>query len=153
MDVRFVNPVLDSIVNVLSTMASMTPEPGQLSLKQGSQALGVVTGIIDFKGSQAHVSTAISFSKPVVLEITERMLRTRPDDVNDIVEDLVGEISNMMAGGAKGKLEQEGYDFDLTLPSVITGENHEVQHRATGTIILLPFKTEVGEFFVEVCSG
>ena len=153
MDIRFINPVLNSIVNVLSTMASMTPEPGAPSIKEDTHALGVVTGVIDFKGSQAHVSTAISFSKPVALEITERMLRTRPDDIDEMVEDLVGEISNMMAGGAKGKLEAEGYDFELTLPSVVAGEDHEVPHSIEGKTILLPFKTEAGDFYVEIRSN
>jgi len=153
MDVRFVNPVLDSIINVLSTMANMTPEPGAPSIKEDTHALGVVTGVIDFKGPKEHVSTAISFSKHVALEITERMLRTRPNDIDEIVEDLVGEISNMMAGGAKGKLEAEGYDFELTLPSVATGEGHEVPHRIEGKTILLPFKTDAGEFFVEIRSN
>ena len=83
MDVKFVNPVLDAIVNVLTMMASMQPQPGKPMMKQGSDALGVVTGMIDFKGPQATVSTAISFTKPVALEITRRMLRTEEKDSED----------------------------------------------------------------------
>lgn len=153
MDIRFVNPMLDSIVNILTMMASMQPVAGKPSMKQGNNALGVVTGMIDLKGSQATVSTAISFTKPVALEITKRMLRTEPEDVNDMVQDLVGEISNMMAGGAKAKLEEQGFNFELSLPLVIAGDKHEIKHSVDGPIVLLPFKTDVGDFFVEICSN
>ena len=150
MDVKYVNPVLDSIVNVLSMMAQMKPEAGKPSIKEGSEAQGVVTGLIDFKGSQNAVSTAISFSRPVALEITKRMMHTDPEEIDDMVQDLVGEICNMMAGGAKGTLEAQGYDLELTLPSVFTGEHHEIKHTVSGPVIVLPFTTEVGDFFVEL---
>lgn len=152
MDVRFVNPVLDAVVNVLSTMAQMTPQAGKPTIKPDSQARGVVTGLIDFSGKQVTVSTAISFPKSVVFEITKRMLRTEPKEVDEMVMDLVGEIANMMAGGAKASLEKEGYDFELTLPKVDAGEGHEVKHSISGPVVLLPFSTESGEFFVEICS-
>jgi chemotaxis protein CheX len=150
-DVRFVNPVLDSIVNVLVTMANMEPRGGRPVLKPDNKAQGVITGVIDMASSQANGSIAISFSQPAALEITKRMLRIEPHGIDDMVEDLVGEIANMMAGGAKAKLQEQGYDFDLSLPSVVVGEGHVVQHRFEGRTIVLPFATDAGEFFVEVC--
>lgn len=152
MDARYINPVLDSIINVLSTMAHMTPKPGKPVIKNDSQARGVVTGLIDFSGKQATVSTAISFPQPVILEITKRMLRIELEEVDEMVMDLVGEIANMMAGGAKASLEKEGYDFELTLPKVAAGEEHEIKHSINAPVVLLPFNTESGEFFVEICA-
>jgi chemotaxis protein CheX len=143
--------VLDSIVNVLATMANMEPQAGKPAIKTDKKAKGVVTGIIDMVGKQATGSIAISFIEPVALEITRRMLRMEAAGINDMVEDLVGEIANMMAGGAKARLQEQGYDFDLSLPSVVSGEGHLVEHSVDGTTILLPFSTDVGEFYVEIC--
>ena len=151
MDVRFVNPVLESISNVLSTMANLQPTAGKPALKTDDRAQGVVTGIIDLKGKQTSGSVAVSFSKPVVLDIAKRMLRMETTEVNDMVKDLVGEIANMMAGGAKARLQDKGFDFDLTLPSVFTGEGHKVTHSVQGPTLVLPFDTDSGEFFVEMC--
>ena len=151
MDVKFINPVLDAIVNVLETMAQIKPQIGSPRIKTDKKSLGIVTGIIDMKGTQTTGSIAISFSKAVALEIATRMLRMEFKQVDDLVQDLVGEISNMVAGGAKAKLEECGYDFELTLPRVITGEEHLVDHKLDGPTILLPFKTESGDFFVEMC--
>lgn len=153
MDVKFINPILDSIVNVLTVMANLTPSAGKPELKAGTQAPGVVSGLISLEGKKAAASVAISFSKPVILEITRRMLRTDVPEVDDMVQDLVGEIANMMVGGAKSALENKGYDFTLTLPSVIAGEPHEIIHPLAGETIILPFSVEAGEFYVEVCGS
>lgn len=152
MDVKYINPALDSVVNVLKTMAGITPVIGKPSIKKDTNAHGVVTGLIDLVGNHTTGSLAISFSKAVALEIAKNMLRIEPEDVDDaMVKDLVGEMANMMAGGAKAIFQEQGYDFNLTLPSVVSGENHQVKHSVDGVTILLPFTTDAGEFYVEAC--
>jgi len=151
LDARFINPVLLSILNVLKTMANIQPSQGKPSLKTDDKALGAVTGVIDMNGKQATGSIAISFSKPAVLDIGKRMLRTDFEKVDEQIEDLVGEIANMMAGGAKANLENDGFDFELSLPNVKSGDGHLVAHSVTGPTIVLPFTTESGDFFVEIC--
>lgn len=151
MDARFINPVLLSILNVLNTMANIQPRQGKLSLKTDNNALGAVTGIIDMNGKQATGSIAISFSEPAALDIGKRMLHTEFEKVDDQIEDLVGEIANMMAGGAKANLENDGFDFELSLPNVKSGDGHLVEHSVNGPTIMLPFTTDSGDFFIEIC--
>lgn len=151
MDANHLNPALDSIVNVLTTMAGITPTIGKPSIKNNQTAPGVITGLIDLVSKDTTGSLAISFSKPVALELASKMLRIDTDVVDEMVEDLVGEMANMMAGGAKAIYHEQGYDFELTLPKVVAGENHQVKHSVEGTTILLPFNTESGEFYVEAC--
>jgi chemotaxis protein CheX len=114
-------------------------------------APGVVTGLIDMVCKETTGSLAISFSKPVVLEIAKNMLRINTEVIDDMVQALVGEMANMMAGGAKAIFEQQGYNFYLTLPSVLAGENHKIKHGIDGVTILFPFTTNAGEFYVEAC--
>lgn len=151
MEAKFINPVLTSMVNVLSTMAQMVPKPGRPSLKTDDSAPGVVTGLIAMEGAQARGSLAISFPKAVILDIVKRMLREEKTEVDDMARDLTGEISNMVMGGAKGLLEEDGYHFGLSLPTVLFGEGHTIHHGVDGPRILLPFVAEPGEFFVEIC--
>ena len=151
MQAKFINPVLTSMVNVLSTMARLSPVPGKPSLKKDNKALGVVTGVMAMEGSQAKGSLAISFPKEVILDINKRMLHQEKTEVDDMVKDLTGELANMVIGGAKKILMDEGYDFGLSLPSVITGSDHVVEHPYSGPKILLPFTCEPGDFFVEIC--
>lgn len=151
LDAKFINPVLTSIVNILETMANMKAQPGKPSLKSDNNSLGEVSGIIDMNGQQVKGSIAISFSKPVVLDIAKRMLREEFHEIDNEVQDLVGEITNMMVGGAKAKLADEGFNFELSTPKIFAQPNHQIKHSTEGPIILLPFRCDNGEFFVEIC--
>ena len=151
MQAKFINPVLTSMVNVLSTMAKLHPTPGKPTIKKDNQALGAVTGIIAMEGEQAKGSLAVCFPKAVILDINKRMLHEEKTEIDAMVEDLTGEIANMVIGGAKKIFEDEGYSFGLTLPRVVSGPDHTIDHPVVGPKILLPFTSEPGEFFVEIC--
>lgn len=150
MNVEFINPFLTSILNVLSTMAMLEATPGKPVIKKGTGAQGDVTGLIGMIGDKAKGSLAITFTEPVVLEINRRMLGEAPATIDDSVVDLVGEITNMVCGGAKSALSEKGYEFDLAIPGMISGKGHNVTHKTKGPTVLVPFTTEFGEFFVEV---
>ncbi|MCI0508095.1 MAG: chemotaxis protein CheX [Gammaproteobacteria bacterium] len=147
---QFINSIQESIINVLVTMADMQPETGKPSVKTSKKIPGDVTGIIGLVSKQKSGSLAISFTKPVALEIARRMLRMEINTIDEMVRDLVGEIANMMAGGAKAKLQEEGYDFELTFPSVIVESENDIIHNNSASTIILPFETDSGEFFVEL---
>ncbi len=151
MEARFVNPVRNSMVNVLSTVARLEPRPGTPSLKTDDRANGVVTGIIFMEGDRARGSLAITFTEPVILELVKRMLRREIDEVDDMAKDLTGEIANMVLGGAKAALEEDGYRFGMKLPKVLAGDDYIIDHPVRGPKILLPFTTDCGELYVEIC--
>ncbi len=152
MDAKFINPVLKAVVNILQTMAQITPQPGKPEIKADDIACGVISGFIDLSGSDARVSVAVTFSKEAILDIGSRMMHMELKEVDDIIKDLVGEMANMVAGGAKANLQEAGYDFDLTLPSIVVGEAHQVKHSVEGVTLIMPFSIEAGQFYVEVCA-
>ena len=125
MNVNYINPVLESLVNVLGTMAQLTARPGKPSIKQEQSAQGDVTGIMSMFGPEARGSIAITFTAPVILELARRMLHEVYPSVNGMVIDLVGEITNMVTGGAKGLLEEQGHKFDMSLPTMVAGPDHD----------------------------
>ncbi|OUS29220.1 chemotaxis protein CheX [Gammaproteobacteria bacterium 45_16_T64] len=151
MNIDFINPFLQSMSNVIATMASIESVQGEVSLKLDDVAHGDVTGLIGMVGEKTKGSLAISFKKEVILDITSRMLGETITEINDDVLDCVGEITNMVTGGAKNLLAEKGFDFDLATPVVINGESHDVVHKFKGNKITIPFSTEYGDFFVEIC--
>jgi len=153
MDAKFINPVLMAVVNILQTMAKITPQPGKPTIKSDNITRGSISGFIDLASQDVHVSVVVTFSTAAILDIGSRMMHMELKEVDDVVRDLVGEMSNMVAGGAKANLEAAGYDFDLTLPTVKSGDDHEVTHSVEGVTIIMPFSIDAGEFFVEVCSS
>lgn len=151
MQVDFINPFLESMINVLSTMAMLEVKAGEPMVKKNETALGDVTGLIGMTSPQAKGSLAITFTSQVLLEICKRMLGERPDAVDETATDLAGEITNMVSGGAKRLLGEKGYDFDMAIPAIVSGKNHTVHHKTGGPKIIVPFETAHGAFFVEVC--
>ena len=151
MNAKYINPLLESTLSVLSTMAMVEATPGEPSVKEGSTALGDITGMIDLSGDSAQGSLAISFSTSAILDITEKMLGESINSIDDTVVDLVGEITNMITGSAKRLYSEQGMDFDLTQPSTAIGSDIAVKHSVAGAPILLPFATDAGEFYVELC--
>lgn len=151
MNELLINPVQESVVNILSMMADLLPRTEEPRIKSGEFDSGDVTGIIDLVSEQKKGSIAISFSKPVALEIARRMLGVENEVSEDEIVDLVGEITNMMAGGAKAKLHELGYDFDMTIPHVVVDLENTLGNQAKGPTIILPFTTDTGKFYVELC--
>lgn len=151
MNVEFVNPILESMLNVLATMAQLEARPGKPALKDGDVSHGEVSGIIGMVGARAKGSVAISFTRPVIFDIVRRMVGEEPTTIDETVTDLVGEITNMVSGGAMRILGERGYVFDMALPAVVSGKNHLIHHRSKGQKIILPFAVDTGEFFVELC--
>ena len=148
---ELINPFLDAVLNVLATMAQTTAKPGKPLLKKDNQSLGAITGMIGLIGEQTKGSWAITFSKEAILHIASNMLGEQCEEIDELVTDVVCEITNMVTGGAKRVLSERGYRFDLAIPTMISGEDHFVHHRSKGPIIIVPFETEAGSFFVEVC--
>jgi len=151
MNVAFINPFLTAIMNVLSTMAMMEVTPGKPMVKKTEVACGDVTGIIGMASERAKGTLAITFTEKVILEITKRMLGEEISKIDDTVADMVGEITNMVTGGAKKALSEKGYRFDMAIPSVISGKDHVIRHKSKAPIVIVPFNTSAGDFFIEIC--
>ena len=151
MNAEIINPFLEATMNVLTTMAQIQAKPGRPYLKEDSQARGDVTGMIGLAGDQARGSLAITFTKAAILKIASNMFGEEITQMDPSIADVVGEITNMVSGGAKSKLSEKGYKFAMAIPSTIVGENHYITHNTKGPIIVVPFDTDAGNFYIEVC--
>ncbi|SIR45853.1 chemotaxis protein CheX [Aeromonas sp. RU39B] len=151
MKADFINPFLLSLLNVMTTMAQIELKPGKPKRKTDELARGDVSGLIGMVGPQTRGSLSITFDKPLALEIMRRMLGEAPTGINDEVTDMVGEITNMVTGGAKRMLGEKGYEFDMATPIVVAGPSHTITHRADGMKIMMPFECDFGRATIEIC--
>ena len=151
MNAEFINPFLTSLTNVLSTMANLELSPGKPKLKKDDVARGDVSGLIGMIGPQTRGSLSITFDASLALEVMLRMLGEKPAGINEEVTDMVGEITNMVAGGAKRILGEKGYDFSMATPMVVSGTNHTISHKSDGPRIIMPFESPHGNASIEIC--
>ena len=152
MDVRFINPFLEATIDVLKTMAFVEPRPGKPYLKKDDLAKGDVSGIIGFTGA-ATGSMALSFSEGCILKIVSNMLGEEIKEINGDIKDAVGEITNMVSGAARKKVESLGLSISAAIPTVVAGKGHSVSHIMGGPSIIIPFEIDQGSFVVDVCIG
>jgi chemotaxis protein CheX len=152
MNVTFINPFLEAVVNVLKTMAFADPQPGKPFLKKRCElSQGDITGVIGLTGP-VKGSLAVSFSDAAILHVVSNMFGEECTEVNSEVEDAVGELSNMICGDARRILEGLGYQFQGSIPAVISGKGHKITHSVPGPSIVMPFTIGDGHpFFIEAC--
>ena len=151
MNADFVNPFIISLVNVLKTMAQMELQIGKPRKKMDSKAMGDVSGLIGMVGSNVAGSMSITFEEGLALEVMNGMLGEKPDGLNDEVTDMVGEITNMVAGGAKKELHKKGFDVGMATPIVVSGKEHTINHKVNGHKMIMPFKGNGGKAYIEIC--
>ncbi|MDA8123605.1 MAG: chemotaxis protein CheX [Deltaproteobacteria bacterium] len=150
MDVKLINPFLDATVEVLKKMAFVEPRPGKVYLKTSSVAYGDVSGIIGITGD-ATGSLAISFSESCICHLIAGMLGEPCTEANQDVFDGVGEITNMISGAARTRMEKDGMEVYAAIPSVIYGKDHMINHILKSPSIVIPFVTDHGSFVADVC--
>jgi len=149
-DVHFINPFLEAVMNVLSTMAMVTATPGRPYINTKRTAECDVTGLIGISG-HAVGTIALSLSKGAILRIVSNMIGEEYDDLNDDIADAVGELTNMISGQARQNLSTTGLIFSASTPTVVIGRGLRVAHPASGPILAIPFSTPDGELVVEIC--
>ncbi|MBI3599527.1 MAG: chemotaxis protein CheX [Nitrospinae bacterium] len=152
MNVDYINPFLNATINVLETMAFIKPQQSRKPYLKKREDLtkGDVTGIIGLTGHERG-SIAVSFSKKCILRIIKGMLGEEKCYIDTEVRDAAGELTNMIAGDGRRILSSMGYNFEASIPTIIVGPNHYIEHTTKGSIIVIPFKIEDNPFFVEAC--
>lgn len=151
MKAEFVNPFLVSLLDVLRTMARTELKPGRPRLKTDAVALGDISGLIGMVGPQTRGSFSITFEERLALAIYARMLGSPATQIDQDVIDMVGEITNMVTGGAKRILGEQGYDFEMAIPAVVSGPGHTITHKVKGPKITMPFESDAGAACIELC--
>lgn len=149
MNVDFINPFIGSTLKALEVMASVRPERGKPFVKGDHAAKGDISGVIGLAG-EATGSVAVTFPGSLARKIYRRMVGEEAGGLTDEVRDSVGELVNMIAGGAKAALAQQGFAFRIAIPSIVVGPGHTIEHKGKGPCLAVPFTIEGETFWLEV---
>jgi len=147
MKVEYINPFLVSTISAFDTMLQCTLKRGDPFAKDHHHPENEVSGIIGLSG-KAQGIVVLGLNREAALSATEAMLLERPPEINGDVTDAVGELANIIAGGAKAKLEH--LQLSVSLPTVITGKSYCVEFPTKVTPICIPFDSAWGSVTVEV---
>lgn len=133
--------VISATQDVFSTMVMMDVVDEFPMKEPVSRFKCSITGMVGFAGTYSGV---ISIHCPVelALKITSNMLGIECDEVNDDLNDAIGEIANMLGGSVKQVLSKGGLDVKLSIPTVISGEDYTVNSLSDSDCVVIPFVVE-----------
>ena len=150
MKVEYINAFVESTVNALQTMAMLSPKREEIKIKkEGESATFDISGLIGIAG-EAVGSVVLSFPESTALKVVSNFIGEEVTEVNRDVLDAIGELTNIIAGGAKKIFSEHGHHFKISIPNVVHGKDHKINRPKNVPCILVTFNSEAGKFAVEV---
>jgi len=119
----------NSTRSVFHTMLSMEVSPVEANPSMELSGSKIV-GCVSFTG-EVTGSICVHVSKQFARVMTASMLGMELDEVEDDeeIQDVVGEVSNMVGGDMKSKLCDSGFPCVLSIPSVTSGSDFKIESK------------------------
>jgi chemotaxis protein CheX len=149
MDKQFAKPFVIGATNVIEVMAGIKVKSGEVELGNPGANFGAITGLLGMSSADFVGNMLIRFDEGSILQIVSAMLREDFTSINHDIIDAVGEITNMVVGGAKKEFEQLGQRFDMASPAVINGSEVYMSQACRGSALIIPFEVSKGRFVIE----
>lgn len=148
-DVNFINPFIESTVEVLSVTCKTTCTRDKVYLRNNEEMSGDISALVGMNSSKFRGSMGIAFPRDTFLYIVNSMLDTDYKEINPENQDAAGEICNQIFGMTKTKLNDQGYNLQPAIPSIIVGNGHRIKHMMSEPVIAVQFKCSGGTFLIE----
>jgi chemotaxis protein CheX len=152
LDTEFINPFLNATIHVLRVQAQIEATPGQIYMKKPRDAMmtGDISGVIGIVSDSFDGSVVISFPEATFLKVISNMLGEEYKKIDQEIVDGAGELTNMIFGQAKIVLNEKGCGIKTAIPTVVSGKDHTLSALTKGPVVVIPFTTLHGKFFVEI---
>jgi chemotaxis protein CheX len=141
--------IIESAKEIFSSMVMMEISVSGDTMIKSEVLIESISGVIGLAGTHKGV-LAIHIPNKVAMAITSSFLGMDVDEINEDVEDAVGELANMLGGNVKSILSENGRDINLSLPSTITGQQYDFQPTKEAERIIIPFRCDAGKFTIDL---
>jgi chemotaxis protein CheX len=141
--------IIEVTKEIFETMIMMDVTPGQPLAEHVSKftcSLSAMVGFAGFKQGNLTIHTP----EKVAIGLTQSFLGTDIEEINEDVQDAMGELANMIAGSLKPTISNEGKTVELSLPSVVYGKEYTMIAVAKSDWIIVPFTVSYGQFLVSL---
>lgn len=150
MKAEYVNAFVESTINAMQTMTMISPQRKDVKIKkEGESATFDISGLIGIAG-EAVGSVILSFPEDTAVKVVSNFIGEEIPEVNRDVLDAIGELTNIVAGGAKKIFSEQGYHFKISIPNVVHGKDHKINRPKDVPTIVVTFSSDAGPFAVEV---
>mgnify|MGYP000854430144 CR=1 FL=1 len=140
--------IVRSVQSVFRTMAGHdatfveTAPPSSITLPLPSSQIVASVGFIGAANGLIYLCLSEEFGKIA----SSRILGMEPEEVamhgDEVIQDAIGEITNMTVGGFKNTLCDMGYPCKLTLPAIVRGHKLSIAAIKSATRHIFHFDCE-----------
>ncbi len=141
--------IIEFTREIFTDMVMMDISVTDNQLTEISHLENSISGVIGLAGKYKGV-LAIHIPVSLACAITTNFLGMDVREINEDVEDAVGELANMLGGNVKTILAENGNDIALSLPTTISGKEYDFQTQKSVERILVQFAADNSEFIVEL---
>lgn len=141
--------ILAAVTEVFDSMVMLQLRPGQATSCRYEKMPSGVSGLLGLAGEMKAI-LVIHCPSPVACRIASSLLGEEVEHIDADVEDAVGEIVNLVAGGMKDRLLEAGKKVSLAVPTTVRGRGVLVSGLSGAVCLLMPFDVDGGgRFWVE----
>lgn len=148
MNVKFLNPFLDAVVDVMKAEVGIPCTRGNLSMQKSSMTTSEVTVMISIIG-QVQGVVLYGMSKTTSLKVVSKILDQEFSDFDNLAQSGIGELGNVISGKATINLSEAGFQTTISPPTLIIGQDAQIS-TLDFSRIAVPFTTELGEIIVHL---
>jgi chemotaxis protein CheX len=150
MKVEYINPFVECVYDLFSTMLRASVKRGVPGVAKGSSNPREIMALIGLSGP-ARGAVALAFPTGTALAMVSRLLGTDLTVMDGTVTDGIAELVNIVAGCSKAKLAKaDARPIDLSLPTVVRGNSYSIDYPSQAVWLEVPFTSELGPFSLRV---
>jgi chemotaxis protein CheX len=147
MDASIFKPFIASIQNVFATMLQLPVTVHTPKLKDNvAQPTYDVSGVIGLSGEVVG-SVVLSFPKDSAERIVALFCGQPAPCGSPDFADAVGELVNMVSGGAKAMFNKK---VSISCPTVVVGPGHTLSRPSEIPCVMIPCSTDCGDLVLEI---
>ena len=147
MDARDILPFVNSVQNVFDTMLQVQVTSSEPSIREPNDPCYDVSSIIGMSGDVSGL-IVLSFPEDTAQRLVALFTGMELEVDHEDFADAVGELVNMVAGGAKAQFEHRR--VSISCPSVVVGAQHRVFSQKNRPIVEIPSDCACGPFSILV---
>lgn len=148
MDIKYINPFLNSFLNVLPQLGLSDIKRNKVNVKGKiieSTGVIIILGIIgDIKGNVIY-----TISMDTAMTVASKMMMGMPvTELDEMAQSAISELTNMLTANAATLLAEEGINIDISTPTLVYGDF--TAHASVDKVICIEMLVEGLPFEVNV---
>ncbi len=145
----FTEKIVEVTREIFDTMVMTEVSPGRELEEYVSQFKSSLSAMVGFAGYKQG-NLALHLPDRVAKGLTSDFLGVEVEEINEDVQDAMGELANMLAGSLKPYISNDGEKVELSLPSVVYGEEYTLMVVNKADWVIVPFSVSHGDFLVSL---